>query len=127
MVAIDNDAQLELATARALRGARDVSKRLAVEMSAGTPSITDLAYAVKIRVKDDYRITEKVKKKRDKKAADYDVTRLRDIVGLRIVTLYRLDALGIVPILLDRIFDNSGNDDANLFLKDPIEEIKIYS
>jgi ppGpp synthetase/RelA/SpoT-type nucleotidyltranferase len=127
MTHLDDNDRLSLATSEALRGAGDVRKRLLLEMSTGTPSITDLAYAVKIRVKDDYRIAEKVKRKREIKDPDYDVPHLRDIVGLRIVTLYRLDAIAIVPILLERIFDNSGHDESTLFWDDPIEEVIMYS
>lgn len=122
---LTHEEKLALAAIEALRGAGDVRKRLSLEMSSGTPSISDLAYAIKTRLKEDYRIVEKVKRKRVDKS--YDVDDLRDIVGLRIVTLYRLDAIEVIPILLDRIFDNSGNDESNLFLNRPVEEVKVFS
>src|SRR5688500_9141553 len=94
----DDTVELELATMQVLRGADDVKRRLLVEMSTGTPAITDLAYAVKVRVKEDYKIVEKVLRKRaEKRDPTYDVSRLRDIVGLRVITLYRLDALKVIP------------------------------
>jgi ppGpp synthetase/RelA/SpoT-type nucleotidyltranferase len=122
---LTDEEKLALAAAEALRGAGDVRKRLSLEMSSGTPSISDLAYAIKTRLKEDYRIVDKVKRKRLEKP--YGVDDLRDIVGLRIVTLYRLDAIDVIPILLDRIFDNSGNDESNLFLNKPVEEVKVFS
>lgn len=118
------DRQLELQTLDALRGAADLRQRLVVEMATGTPAVSDLAYAVKVRVKEDYKIYEKVIGKRARRP-DYGVDNLRDIVGLRIVTLYRLDALVIIPAILDVI--QSGSSDTSLFKKDSIEEIIIYS
>lgn len=122
----DKDKDLELATMEALRGAGDVRKRILLELSTGVPSIFDLAYAIKIRIKDDFRISEKVIDKRKKKP-EYQVNHIRDVVGLRIVTLYRLDALKILPILLERIKSNQGDLDDNLFMSNSVEEIIIYS
>jgi ppGpp synthetase/RelA/SpoT-type nucleotidyltranferase len=100
--------ELDIKTLNALRGTVDVERRLRIEMSTGTPSISDSAYAIKIRVKEDYKIVEKVvRKRRDKNDPLYNVDRLRDIVGLRIVTLYRLDALTIIPLLLEKIATGS--------------------
>lgn len=118
------ETELELATMRALRGADELKGRLLVEMATGSPSVTDLAYAVKVRVKEDYKIIEKVRAKRDTKPA-YCVGDLRDIVGLRIVTLYRLDALNVVPLLIGSI--KSGGAAASLFKPNSLEEITIYS
>lgn len=59
--------ELDIKTLNALRGTVDVERRLRIEMSTGTPSISDSAYAIKIRVKEDYKIVEKVvRKRRDK-------------------------------------------------------------
>jgi len=111
-----------------LRGTDDVRARLMTLMSIGTPSLDELTYAVKIRVKEDYKIVQKVMLKRQsKEKANYDVDSLRDIIGLRLVTLFRLDSLSIVPNLLNLIQTNSGKSEKNLFLADPIEEVVIYS
>ncbi len=110
--------ELDIKTLNALRGTVDVERRLRIEMSTGTPSISDSAYAIKIRVKEDYKIVEKVvRKRRDKNDPLYNVDRLRDIVGLRIVTLYRLDALTIIPLLLEKIATGSKSS-SGLFMRE---------
>lgn len=109
-----------------LRGADDVRERLLVELTTGVPAISSLAYATKIRVKEDFKIAEKVRRKQlEKSNPDYSVHDLRDIVGLRLVTLYRLDALRIIPAFLDRV-QKSPNNTTALFVKDEIEEVIIY-
>ena len=85
----EDQGQLELATMDALRGSQDLKDRLLLHLSTGAPSISDLAYAVKVRVKEDYKIIGKVAKKREE-TPGYDVGTLRDIIGLRVVTLYRM-------------------------------------
>lgn len=110
----------------ALRGAEDVRRRLLLEMNTGTPAIADLAYAVKVRVKEDFKVVEKVLRKRKGGKPEYSVSKLRDLVGLRIVTLYRLDALEVLPILLERIGTSSAEPDS-VFSRKGIEEIIVYS
>lgn len=110
----------------ALRGADSVKQRLVLEMNTGTPSISDLAYAVKVRVKEDFKIVEKVERKRRGDKPDYSVSSLRDLDGLRIVTLYRLDTLDILPILLERI-ENGSRESDGVFSSKGIEEVIIYS
>jgi ppGpp synthetase/RelA/SpoT-type nucleotidyltranferase len=122
----DDTATLDLHTMDALRGADDVRRRLLLEMSTGTPAISDLAYAVKVRVKEDFKVVEKVRRKRKGGKPEYSVAELRDLVGLRIVTLYRLDALEILPILLERI-ETSSHEPDSVFSRRGIEEIIIYS
>ena len=81
------DAELQLATMDALRGTADLREKLELALSSGTPSISDLAYAIKVRVKEDYSCVKKVLSKREEGRADYDVETLRDVLGVRIVTL----------------------------------------
>ncbi|RYG85560.1 MAG: hypothetical protein EON59_11940, partial [Alphaproteobacteria bacterium] len=114
---------LELATMDALRGSQDLKDRLLLHLSTGAPSISDLAYAVKVRVKEDYKIIGKVGKKR-KETPGYDVGTLRDIIGLRVVTLYRMDALRIIPLLIEAI---DSSPDAGPFKRGSLEEIRVYS
>lgn len=106
-------------------GCADVIARLRNHMNVGAPSISDIAYTIRLREKEDYKIVEKVIQKR-KKDPTYSVERIRDVVGLRIVTLYRLDALDIIPRLIQIIRADHGPPPA-LFLSDQLEEIKIYS
>lgn len=117
------DTNLELATMKALRGAFELRDRLLIALATGNPSITDLAYAVKVRVKEDYKIQEKVLRKREARP-EYDVGHLRDIVGLRIVTLYRLDALDIIPILINAIQEPPAG---GVFRAMSLEEIVVYT
>jgi ppGpp synthetase/RelA/SpoT-type nucleotidyltranferase len=117
---------LELRSAAVLRGATDLANRLMIAMAVGTPSVSELAYAVKVRVKEDYKIVEKVLKKRNPSDPDYDVARLRDIVGVRIVTLYRLDALRIIPLILQKIASETEGP-SSLFIPDSVEELIIYT
>jgi ppGpp synthetase/RelA/SpoT-type nucleotidyltranferase len=127
MMTDQENERLELQTFNALRGADDVERRLWIEMSTDVPSIEDMAYAIKIRTKRDYKIIKKVLRKRiEKSDPAYDVLRLRDIVGLRIVTLYRLDALRVIPALLKKILTKSPQDNS-LFIHDRFEEVVIYS
>jgi ppGpp synthetase/RelA/SpoT-type nucleotidyltranferase len=111
----------------ALRGAQYAKESFTKILNMGSPSISDLAYAVKSRIKDDHKIIEKVLKKRGGDKPHYRVNDIRDIVGIRIVTLYRLDALNIIPILIDRIRSASGVEDSSVLLPDPVEEVIIYS
>lgn len=119
------DQQLRLDAHDALRGCDDALKRIMHEISAGSPSIDDLAYAVRLRAKDDYKVVDKVYN-RQRKKAEYNVADIRDIIGLRIVVLYRLDCLDIIPKLLD-IIEKSSTNESDVFEPNSIEEVKIYS
>lgn len=118
---------LEREAMSALRGAQYAKDSFIKILNMGSPSISDLAYAVKARIKDDHKIIEKVSKKRKDDKPLYRVNDIRDIVGIRIVTLYRLDALNIIPLLIDRIKSAAGVEESSVLLSDPVEEIKIYS
>lgn len=117
------DQALELATLKALRGAHELRGKLLLDLASGNPSIADLAYAVKVRVKDDFKIREKVLRKRAMRP-EYDVANLRDIIGLRVVTLYRLDALEVIPLLINSIEAPGPN---GVFKAGSLEEVVIYS
>ena len=126
---MDNyEPDLRLEAMAAIRGARELQERLRIELSTGSPSISDLAYAVKMRVKDNFKICEKVLRKRNEEGRpDYSVNNLRDIIGLRIVTLYRLDALQILPLLIAKIQRIDLRDPSRIFHNGKIEEIIVYS
>lgn len=121
---ISTEQQLELDATAILRGAEEVKRRLYVEMTAGNPSISDLSYAIKIRIKEDYKIIDKILKKR--KTKKYNASDIRDVIGLRVVTLYRLDSIEIMPILFDKIRIGMNNSDS-VFSTKGVEEIIIYS
>jgi len=114
--------RLELDTMNILRGTQDLRDRIELALSTGTPSISDLAYATKLRVKEDHSVVSKVLKKRQDKP-EYGVDALRDVVGLRIVTLYRLDALQIIPLVIEMI---DGSGETGPFVRESLEEVRIY-
>lgn len=118
-----DDTALRLAALEAIRGAHQLRERLLIQLSSGNPSVADKAYAFKVRVKDDLKIQEKVQRKRAG-GRKYDVGDLRDIVGLRVVTLYRLEALDLVPMILDAILAPAPG---SVFKAGSLEEIRIYS
>src|SRR3954452_6299531 len=99
------DERLLLDVIDALRGADTLRERLLMALHAGTPAVADLAYAVKARVKEDYKVIEKIQDRRtgteDRPPQPaYGVGDVTDLVGLRIVTLYRLDVLEVLEALL---------------------------
>jgi ppGpp synthetase/RelA/SpoT-type nucleotidyltranferase len=111
---------------QARSGARDIVARLQTLMNLGVPSISELAYTIRYRVKDHRKIMDKVSRKQEEKDPDYAVANIRDIVGVRIVTLFRVDAFDVIPRLVDLIRTNAGEGTA-LFLSTDLEEVKIYS
>jgi ppGpp synthetase/RelA/SpoT-type nucleotidyltranferase/tetratricopeptide (TPR) repeat protein len=122
----DDDQELQHQANIAKRGAGYVVTKLQHLMNEGAPSIADLAYTLRLREKEDYKIIEKVRLKREEKDPTYSVSKIRDIVGLRIVTLYRVDALEIIPRLIGLVRANAGAT-SSLFETQDLEEIKIYS
>ncbi len=59
-----------------------------------------ICYAYKYRVKPEYKLVEKVERKRKKKAK-YRLTDITDIVCIRLVKLFRVD----MQIILDKVID----------------------
>lgn len=114
----------------ALHGAENLRERILGSLQSGTPSVTDLAYAVKARVKEDYKVVEKVKERRTGDAhrearPTYGVGDITDLVGLRIITLYRLDVLEVIEALLVTI--NRDRSSSSPFVADSVSEVVIYS
>jgi hypothetical protein len=90
---LTGDERLLLDVVEALRGADNLRDRLLASLQSGTPAVADLAYAVKARVKEDYKVIDKIKEKRAgnppeiEPRVQYGVNDVTDIVGLRIVTV----------------------------------------
>lgn len=127
---MSGDERLMLDVVEALRGADNLKERLLAALQSGTPAVADIAYAVKARVKEDYKAVEKILDRRrgssDRPArSSYDVGDVTDIVGLRIVTLYRLDALEVIEALLAAI--NRDRSPSAPFVADSISEVIIYT
>jgi len=119
---------LEIDAYRALSGADYVRQRLLHGLSMGTPSLETQAYLVKSRVKDAATLVWKSLERRESKP-NYTPKDARDVVGLRILTLFRSE----LPFMLSQLMDFiqwSQRDPFALFfgnsLRDCIEEIKIY-
>lgn len=98
-------------------------------LQTGTPAVADLAYAVKARVKEDHKVIDKIKDRRSggkgEPNPDYGVSDVTDLVGLRIVTLYRLDVIDIIEALLRAIDQDPSS--AAAFVAGSISEVVIYS
>ena len=127
---LNDDERLLLDVVEALRGADNLRERLLGALHSGTPAVADLAYAVKARVKEDYKVVDKIRDRRrggpnQPPKLGYGVSDVTDIVGLRIVTLYRLDALEIIRALLETI--EADRSASAAFVAGSVSEVKIYS
>lgn len=83
-------------------------------------------YAYKSRVKPRKKLIEK----RDRKIAqkpDYRLESIKDVVGLRLVTLFRRDMPEVVERVVDLIFHANGTETNNPFVQNVFDEIVIYS
>jgi ppGpp synthetase/RelA/SpoT-type nucleotidyltranferase len=128
--AVTADERLVLDVVEALRGADNLKDRLLTALQSGTPAVSDIAYAVKARVKEDYKVVDKIIDRRSGKSdrpakPNYRVSDVTDIVGLRIITLYRLDALEVIEALLTAMErDKSASAP---FVANSISEVIIYT
>lgn len=125
-----NDSELEVACLNALAGASEVRSRVLSGLMLGHPSIDKTAYLTKCRVKDHESLLKKVLDRRENGKPEYSPTDVRDIVGLRLLTLYRRDLPKLVSQFLS--FVEAGlREDFSLFagddLRNAIEEVIIYT
>ena len=126
----DKQGELEVSCINALAGASEVRTRVLSGLLLGHPSIDKSAYLTKCRVKDHSSLVKKVLDRRKNGKPTYDPTDARDIVGLRLLTLYRRDLPKLVSHFLN--FIEAGlRDDLSLFagreLKNSVEEVIIYT
>jgi len=87
--------------------------------------VSDSCYAFKSRIKPESRLVEKVSRKQKAKP-DYKLTDITDVIGLRLVTLFRRDmpdVLASVVALIDHRIELTPNP----FKKGSIEQLIIYS
>ncbi|OED49540.1 hypothetical protein AB838_06865 [Rhodobacteraceae bacterium (ex Bugula neritina AB1)] len=124
------DSDLEVACLNVLAGASEVRSRVLSGLMLGHPSIDKTAYLTKCRVKEHESLVKKVLDRRENGKSDYLPTDVRDIVGLRLLTLYRRDLPKLVSQFLN--FVEAGlRDDFSLFagdeLQSAIEEVIIYT
>lgn len=127
---VQQDERLLLDVIDALRGSENLRDRLLTTLQTGTPAVADLAYAVKARIKEDYKAIEKIKDRRTgggdrDPRPDYGAADVTDLIGLRIITLYRLDVLDILDALIATI--NADTSASATFVANSISEVIIYS
>lgn len=117
-------ASLSVEVLKVLDGAEDVRKKIDALLSLGIPSVRDLSYAIKTRVKQQSSAVAKIQDRR-KKNINYSASQLRDIVGVRAVTLFDADKADVLRRIL-QLIRAAEQPGIGLFASDPIEEIKIY-
>jgi ppGpp synthetase/RelA/SpoT-type nucleotidyltranferase len=127
----NDDRDLELACIYALAGASEVRTRVLSGLSLGFDSVEGAAYLIKCRVKDRTSLLLKVVERRTNGGkSDYMPTDARDIIGLRLLSLFRTDLPDLVSKFLSFV-DAGQRDDFSLFqgaeFKDAVEEIIIYT
>jgi ppGpp synthetase/RelA/SpoT-type nucleotidyltranferase len=88
--------------------------------------LSNLCYAYKIRTKTEDRLIHKVSLKRQEHGRErYALTDITDVVGLRLVALFKGDMVDLFDGVLSAI-THSNTINPNPFLKDSLEEIIIY-
>jgi ppGpp synthetase/RelA/SpoT-type nucleotidyltranferase len=109
----------------ALRLEHDASETLGAIIDVLQKSgIADEAYAIKARVKTEEKLIEKLYRKRNDK--NYELTDITDVIGVRIVSLFREDMIDIFRKLIDVIKHHEVTSE-NPFLKDQFDEVIIYA
>lgn len=86
--------------------------------------LADLCYAYKIRTKPEAKLLEKVERKKQIKPS-YSLADITDVVGLRLVALFRAEMVDIFEGILSVITHNNGIS-PNPFDKGRPEEVIIY-
>lgn len=87
--------------------------------------LSELCYAYKLRVKTQTKIIEKKSRKTIEKP-EYTLKNITDVVGLRLVTLFKGEMIDVLGGVLSVITHKNGIN-PNPFLSAPPEEIIIYS
>lgn len=97
----------------------------ALAIFLGQSDIAPGCYAYKFRVKPKEKLIEKIHRKLKEKP-DYKIEKITDVVGLRLVTLFRHDMADVFQKVISAIMHINAPS-PNPFLKGTIEEIIIYS
>lgn len=128
---LKHSATLKSEATEALAGAEYVRDKLHTLFDVGPNPMSRLAYAVKIRVKSDERLIQKVIARRQVPGKeDYRPADATDIVGVRLIAIYSEDLLAICHRLFETIsFAQSSS--MQLFtgdkLDDCVQEIIVYT
>lgn len=86
--------------------------------------IADQCYAYKIRTKPDKKIIEKKQRKRKEKP-EYEIKNITDVVGIRLVALFKKDMIDILDSLLNTLA-HTVNVKPNPFKQGAPEEVIVY-
>jgi ppGpp synthetase/RelA/SpoT-type nucleotidyltranferase len=86
--------------------------------------LSELCYAYKIRTKSESKLLSKVQIKKVEKHS-YALTDITDVIGIRLVALFKNDMVDLLEGILSAI-NHSNGIQPNPFIKDRIEEIIIY-
>lgn len=113
---------------KALRIESKAEKCVAVITQAlNNAGITDACYAVRLRVKNEERLTEKVKRKRERDGKpEYQVESITDVIGIRLITLFRSELIAVLEKVMDLI-DHKIALLPHPLKKDSLEELIVYS
>lgn len=87
--------------------------------------ISESCYAYKLRVKNENKLLEK-KTRKTVERPDYDLHQITDVVGLRLVTLFKADMVSLFDEIVSAIAHRNGVR-PNPFMANSIEEIIIYN
>ena len=87
--------------------------------------LADLCYAYKLRVKTESKLIEKKNRKLAEKT-NYSLTSITDVIGLRLVTLFKGEMVDVLDGILSVITHKNGIN-PNPFVNQTPEEIVIYS
>lgn len=87
--------------------------------------IEHACYAVRARVKPESRLVEKVGRKRETKP-EYDLESITDVIGIRLITLFRRDLPEVLTKVLD-IIEHGADIRPNPVKKGSLEEIIVYN
>ncbi|MGE8365970.1 MAG: hypothetical protein ACN6OP_25845 [Pseudomonadales bacterium] len=96
-----------------------------VRSAIADTGIEQACYAVRARVKSESRLVEKVGRKRETKP-EYQLESITDVIGIRLVTLFRRDLPEILTKVLD-IIEHQVELMPNPVKKASLEEIIVYN
>ncbi|GAV21362.1 hypothetical protein MMIC_P2346 [Mariprofundus micogutta] len=89
-------------------------------------NLSELCYAYKSRVKSEVKLIEKKQRKRLEGKENYEISDITDVVGLRLVTLFRSEMVEVVEQVVRNILHLDGASH-NPFIQSCPEEVIFYS
>lgn len=89
-------------------------------------NVLENCYAYKSRVKTEEKLLEKLKIKLEEGKEGYSLKDITDVIGLRLVTLFRVDMVNSLEEIV-KIIKHDSNLSPNPFKKDSLEEVIFYT